>query len=234
MPPGLRGDSLDAGDGSLIITPVPDASFAPPMLVACAVLALRRETKNHANAPRARQDPSATPTPMPALAPVDRPWGFGTVVMFPLSMLPPGPVRTADVEAEPLTQKSFVPGDPVHVAPLSQQPPPASRGQGNWPFGQPVGETDATDVEGLTVETQKGEVPLIPHVESTLQQPPPNEDAHLKADATGHGRTQQEVVEEAVPLTVVVVVQRTRSVAQGLLEQDTPMAQHEAWLSLLR
>ena len=50
--------------------------------------------KKYINTPSNRQKPKPTPTPMPAFAPVDRPWGFGTVEKF--VAVPPEPVLVAE------------------------------------------------------------------------------------------------------------------------------------------
>lgn len=207
MLPGLRGEA--PGEISLIVTLFPAISLA----VASGRWFLRRAINHQTNAPRRRPNPSVTPTPMPAFAPAERPVDFWKVMIF-VAMDPPEPVRTTELVDGPPAQRS-VPLKAVHVAPLLQHPPPSAEGQLNWFVKHPVGDTDATDVVGFAVDIHRALVPIMLHVESTEQQPPPNTEAHLKAFDAEQALEQQLAVDDADPLIVVITLQRTRSVAQG-------------------
>jgi hypothetical protein len=155
------------------------------------------------------------PTPIPALAPVDRPLSCCTAIY----MVPSAPVLVAAVEEVPLAQNSLV-SVFVQMAPLLQHPPPRLLAQLNWLVVHPEGTSETKVVPGTAVETQDEMAQPKPRE----QHAPPRLEGHLNALYAAHARPQQ------AGMRVVVV---TVAVAEFVVARDVmvDVVLHKYWVS---
>lgn len=150
--------------------------------------------------PITRQARTATPAPIPALAPVESPPLAGTSVRLVLSA-----GFCADVVGAGVEQNAAVP-DWTHSAPLAQHPPPMEEAHLNCPGLQPdwIWETRVVICVVVDVGWQRKFVALVMQAEPRLQQPPPSDGTHWKAKVAVQARVQQAIVVVTVPLMVAV------------------------------